>query len=175
MQNFKVFFFILIGLGVVIALTTLDFSPKTDEAIIKSAFKALKDGDWETYQSLTVTSAEFILKYNKVSPFKRKMTYAGGVLMPEEKSRQKKEFEHALKGGTDSINFKQAIFVKARLVHQDNRELLEGGSIPIKIYLVEVEQNGKKQTDLQPAFVVTMWGEKPRLLQLEFKSMDHDR
>lgn len=67
------------------------------DQLLEQAFAAINSQDWAKYQALTITSADFILKQQRISKFKEKQTYVGGSLKPEEISQQLQQFRQAKK------------------------------------------------------------------------------
>ena len=141
------------------------------EALVKSAFKAVKANDWQAYAPLIITTADFILKENKVSKFKQKLTYAGEILKPEEIALHKKQFGWAAAGGEGIVDFRQAKFEAATLIASGEQELLDGEVIPVSLYAVTLKGTAVP-TALSPRFVVVSWGTTYRLLTLRFQKQD---
>jgi hypothetical protein len=149
-------------------------SQKDIDKLLEQAFAAIKSQDWAKYQELTITSADFILKQQRISKFKEKQTYVGGSLKPEEISRQLQQFKQVknvpegLK--EDMIYFDEDIYVSAgKIVDQGVMPTLLEVQIPYEIYTIKVKsKSGKVMDDLYPYFVIVQWRNSPRILKLLF-------
>lgn len=151
--------------------------PVTEEILLEQAFGAIKDKNWEEYNKLTVTYADFLLKGEKTGRFEERINYAGSVLKPEEQASQREQFDRAMAGGKGQIDFQRARFLSAGVVILESRmELLnEGDNVPFKIYSLKVRVDGN-DTDtrlLSPHFTVVPWEGEYRLLRLEFPKEDN--
>lgn len=166
MQRTRGFAAVLAALLSLLACTKPTSSP---EALVKTAFAAIKNNDWSAYAPLTITTADFMLKENKVSKFKEGQTYAGSMLRPEEQKQQKEQFQKAAAGGTTILDFRQAKFDRAVQVASGNQELLTGGPIPVAVYAVALDGGGGQASQLDPGFVVVEWNRTYRLLGLRFR------
>ena len=146
--------------------------PVTEEILLEQAFGAIKDKDWEGYNKLTVTYADFLLKGEKTGRFEERINYAGSVLKPEEQTSQGEQFDRAVAGGEGQIDFQRARFLSAGTVILESRmELLnEGDNVPFKIYSLKlrVDSNETDTRLLSPHFTVVPWEGEYRLMRLEF-------
>lgn len=142
-----------------------------DDQFLSLVFAALKEKDWDDYSRLLVTKADFDLKRQKLSPFKSKQGYVGGVKKPEYRRMQMLQFERATAGGANQIDFAKGEYVGLGKRVDYGLELLSGGRIEARVYSIRYKVDGveKVTDDEDPLFVVTSWGEKPRLLKLSFK------
>jgi hypothetical protein len=148
-----------------------------DEALIKEAFYALKEKDWEAYSRLTITTADFALKEKKIGIFQESQSYTGGVFKPQEIERQKLSFEKAITGGEKIINFNQAEFVSLGLVKESgNIPTLTGEDIPVTAYSIKIRDGNVEvdTKDLDPIFILTKWGNQYRILKLGFREASHE-
>ncbi len=142
------------------------------KALLKQAFQAIKQNDWDKYSKLTITEADFDLKQNKVSPFKQKQSYVGSVLKPEQQQQQRQDFQRAITGGEGIIPFATAEYVSVgSVVSSGTAESLAGAAIPYTVYSLKVKSGGSEfdSQNLEPLFVVTQWQGEYRLLNLYFK------
>lgn len=149
----------------------------TEERLLDQAFEAIQDKDWEAYNKLTITYADFLLKSQKTGRFEERMTYAGTVLKPEEQQSQREQFDRAAAGGEGQVDFQSSTFIAPGSVILESRmELLEEGeTVPFKIYSLKVRLDGNK-TDtrqLSPHFTVVPWEGEYRLMRLEFPKEDN--
>lgn len=143
-----------------------------DEELAKQIFEAIKQHDEEAYSRLTITSADFDLKRDKVSPFKVGLTYAGSVLRPEMRHRQHKQFEMAIARPTDKcIDFSTCDFAGITGDVTHNQELVGGGSIPTRVrrFLVKKHNTTIDTKEMEPLLLITDWNGKPRVLSLVFR------
>jgi hypothetical protein len=159
-------------LAVVLALTLAGCSKPTSspEHLVEAAFAAVKMNDWKAYASLTITSADIMLAQDKVKPMKSKMGYTGEVLKPEEVRLHRTQFDRAVSGGADTIDFRQAGFDRAVVVASAEQELLNGNTVPVVFYGVAVKGGNGQVSQLDPGFSVVQWGGAYRLLALNFRA-----
>jgi hypothetical protein len=157
------FFFVIAGCN------TNSASPVAKFA--EQVFHAIQDEDFGKFEKLTITRADFILKQQKISKFKAKQSYAGGVLKPREQAEQKAQFEQAVNGGDDQIDFKHSEFKSVIEIDEGLLLISEGYSIPSKTLALKLDMDGEiiSTEDLPPYFVVVLWHKKFKLLRLEFE------
>jgi len=144
-----------------------DSDPRAD--LLGEVFAALKDHDAARFRRCTITTADFDLRAQGVSPFKASMTYLGGVIRPEEQAAHQKAFERAARGGQGFIDFTQDRFAGGgTLLGEGSRETLGGSFIPYQVYSALVRRQGQTvdSKDLYPRFVIAPWGDGFRLLDL---------
>ncbi|MFC1848719.1 hypothetical protein ACFL27_00800 [candidate division CSSED10-310 bacterium] len=142
------------------------------EELIRKAVAAIKINDWEAYAKLTITSADFIMKASKISPFKAKQSYAGSVLKPEAQAKLQAQFRKAVRGGPGICNFKQGEFhTITGPVSRGNFPLPDGGYVPFTAYQVTLKIKGQVHEDasLDPTFIIVQWGSQYRIFDLLFK------
>lgn len=151
------------------------------DKLLKQAFNTIKTRDWQNYQALTITSADFILKRRGISKFKEKQSFVGSSLKPSEIDRQRQQFKLA-KNAADEFNEDMIYFDKdtyvslGTLVEQGALPTLDDVRIPFQTYTIKVEsESGKAMDDLYPYFVVVQWRNKPRILMLLFPEMKKSR
>jgi hypothetical protein len=140
------------------------------EAVVAAAFDALHDSDWDAYSALTITTADFILKEQKLTGFKQKGTYVGDKLKPEEKNRQREQFQKAGSGGPNTIDFREAKLDRPILVASAQQELMSGSVVPVALYGLALKDAGSQASQLDPGFVVVQWSGGYRLLGLRFRA-----
>lgn len=142
-----------------------------DEQVVSEAFTALKSRNWAAYKKLTVTSADFVLKAQGLSPFASGQSYAGSVLRPEEKLAQKSDFERATSGSVQLLDRGRADLAGVSKAGAFEKELLVGGRLPVRVYRVILRVDGKIVPDGRgmPRFLIVDWNKEPRLLGLAFK------
>jgi hypothetical protein len=146
-------------------------SSSRESQVLAQAFEAIKNNDWASYQSLTLTTADIMMQRNKVSAFQQSQTYAGGVLKKEEIARQEAEFHKAVEGGPGRIDFAAAQFAgPGRLIDSGSAELLEGGSYNYWMYSLRLKVDGVEidSAELQPLFVLADGGSGPKIISLIF-------
>ncbi|HLF20715.1 MAG TPA: hypothetical protein VI704_07980 [Bacteroidota bacterium] len=162
-KNLKSFFF------VVFAFVGCAGRPTTEERLLEQAFDAIKNDDWDAYNSLTITFADFLLKAQNINMFNEKNSYAGGVLKPEQLRQQQEEFQIAVEGGPAFIDFRNSDFVSSgNVVHSGSLEALDGPDIPYKIFSVRVNIAGSPSSFSYPRFMVVPWNKEFRIMKLEF-------
>jgi hypothetical protein len=146
--------------------------PDTEERLLEKAFEAIQEKDWEAYNKLTVTYADFLLKSQKTGRFEERLTYARNVLRPEEQQSQREQFDRAAAGGEGQIDFQRSRFVATGSVILESRmELLdENETVPFKIYSLKVRVGGNESDTrlLSPHFTAVPWEAEYRLMRLEF-------
>ncbi|RMG40330.1 MAG: hypothetical protein D6719_11265 [Candidatus Dadabacteria bacterium] len=147
-------------------------APDSEEALIKKAFRALKNSSWEDYESVTITSADIQLKKMGISKFKARQSFTGGVQKEIEIKKQRRDFDKAVSmDDPDYIDFSEEALKyisKGRLIKSSEQRLLTGGSIPVKVYAARVKTGGQEFDDLPPYFKITKWKGRDYLLGLEF-------
>ncbi len=162
-----------LGLGLILGVTACaSESAKTEQGLLKLVFASLQANNQEEFDALTITPAEIMLDEYDVGPFQEKSSYIGQVLKPEEEQAQAQQFQQAVSGGAEQIDFKHSKFLGVTLLSAGEQELLSGNRIPYKIYGLELEANGQK-TDAKttlPQFVITPWKNEYRLLGLKFEN-----
>lgn len=143
-------------------------STATPEGVVRAAYQAIKANDWDAYEKLTVTTADFILKeYNAQSPVKQQSSYVGSQLKPEEQKRQREEFVRAAAGGAGQLDFRNGAFGMAHLAASGDEQLLNGSVIPVAAYLVALEGQAAPSEE-PPGFVVVKWGSFYKILRLTY-------
>ena len=153
----------------VFALGACTSRPTTEERLLEQAFDAIKNDDWDTYSSLTITYADFLLKVQNTNVLNEKNSYAGGVLKPEQLRQQQEEFQLAVKGNPVFIDFRNSDFVSSgNVVHSGSLEALDGPDIPYKIFSIQVKVAGSPSSLSYPRFMVVPWNEEFRIMKLEF-------
>lgn len=166
-KSAKALFFL--ALGTVAGCTSKTGS---EENVVKEAFEAIKEGDLQRYEKITITAADYLLKKQGVSVFKARQTYAGGVLRREERETQRKEFDMAKAGGPGRIDFTGSELVgPGKRVEQGVLPYLEGVRIPYATYSVIIRTAEGKKIDTRnfyPLFMVAAWGDEYRMLGLVF-------
>ena len=152
-----------------IALLSGCASNDSGEAVAKAAFEALKRKDWNAYKELTTTPASIALSADKVSPFKKQMTYVGSSIKTEEEERIKSVFDaycqkDCLKNASiASVTQSDSSSMKIPWSHNE---------CVIPIYRYKIGINGKLSESIcvVPDFVVTKWKNKNYLLYLKFEN-----
>ncbi|GEM_PF-1345991 len=142
-----------------------------EKSILKKAFSAIKKNDWEAYSKITITRADYEIRKQKMSKFKAKQSYVGGVLKSEEREKQKAEFIAAVAGGEGLIDFKNAKFVGlGTLLGSGISEGLLNSEYSYRIYSLRIKTGGQviDTVDLSPKFVLVLWGKEFRILELLF-------
>jgi len=158
-----------------------------DGQLLEQVYAAFRAGDLAGYQKVTVTPADFLALSQvdelaeqqeratgrKPNIVGRKMiagqTYAGSVLVPEQRKLQEDDFRKVLAGGPGFIDFKAMTFKGVgTLVTSDSIPNLEGPPIPVRVFSVRVEgPDGELDTKaLAPLFVVTDYQGNPALIGL---------
>ncbi len=159
-----------------VVMASCSSRPTTEEALLEQAFDAIKENDWEAYQKLTITYADFLLKAQKTSRAEEQMSYAGGVLKPEELQSQREQFDRAVAGGEGQIDFRRTEFIGAGPVFlESTMELLTAEEkVPFKIYALKIAEGGmqRETRDLFPRFTVVPWEGEYRVMRLEFPKTD---
>ena len=169
------------ALGVVFAICAMmagckskESSPgasKEQERLLKKAFAAIEDNDWEAYSHLTITTSDFSMERQGITGFKKGESYQGSVLKPEQEKKQKAQFEKAVAGGEGIIDFKNAKFVSAGgFTAKGTQELVSGGEIAVTSCFLRIKVSGEKKAreDLAPLFNLVDWKGVPRILALAF-------
>lgn len=161
---------LLLGLLLLIALDGCR-SVSPEEALLQRAFAAIRENNWQAFEPLTITAADFSLRGPQSGALREQQSFLSGVLRPQEKQRQREQFARAVAGGPGQMDFRRAVFVgMGRAVRSGHVELLEGTRVPYTVYSVRVRMSEhEKETDaLAPGFAVVYWAGRPRLLGLEF-------
>jgi hypothetical protein len=146
-------------------------SNSSEESLLENVFNALKDEDWEAFQKLTITYADFLLREQKINVFMEKQSYAGGVLKPEEMNKQRKQFEQTIRDKKNQINFKNTSFSSlGSLINETSLELFSDENIFTKTYSLRIQINDQiiDSKNLFPTFTIVRWYEEYRLLNLNF-------
>ncbi len=146
-------------------------SVSPEEALLQRAFAAIQENNWQAFERLTITAADFSLRGPQSGALREQQSFISGVLRPQEKQRQREQFVRAVAGGPGQIDFRRAVFVgMGRVVRSGHVELLEGTRVPYTVYSVRIRMpENEKETDaLAPGFVLVYWAGRPRLLGLEF-------
>ncbi|MCP5053797.1 MAG: hypothetical protein GY940_41910 [bacterium] len=140
------------------------------EELLKEAFDAIKAGDWNAYSSLTITSADFVLRASGISKFQEKQSYVGSSVKPTEIKRQAEQFHYASKGEEDCILFHKDSFVSTgRLMLTGTHKTLNNVNIPFQSFTIKVKSaEGEIIDNLYPQVVVVKWGDYYRILKLLF-------
>lgn len=159
----------------VFALGACASRPASEERLLEQAFDAIKNDDWDTYSSLTITYADFLLKAQNINAFNEKNSYAGGVLKPEQLRQQQEEFQLAVKGGPAFLDFRNSDFVSpGSVAHSGSLEALDGPDIQYKIYSVQAKTAGGPSSSSYPRFMVVPWNKEFRIMKLEFPAPEAD-
>ena len=146
----------------------------TDEQLLASCFRAVKEDDWKTFKRLALTSAEIWEAVSGARPrsaFKRRQGYAGGVLRPEQMKLHEQAFRRAVRGGPGQIDFARSDLVSpGTLLATHDPWRREGKSFPYRTYSLRIEKGGRTldTKELRPHFTVVAWEGKQRLIGLGF-------
>lgn len=119
--------------------------------------------------STTITSADFDLWEQGISPFQQQQSYLGAGVKPEQRTRQKKQFRKALAAEPDFIDFSEDRFLGlGSRVSEVTQETLTGLQIPVEVYSVRIRRGDADvdSKDLFPKFAIVRWGSNYRLLDL---------
>lgn len=165
-----VFLVLLIGLGLWIGSPPKNSTP---EELLETVFSAIRKDDWETYEKVSITYADIFQKmtHSQVSPFKQKMTYAGGVLKPEEMKRHRENFDRARRGAADQLDFSACRFVAEGTLIFEGTVWDEGDEpISASTYSIIVEMDGDEfdSKEFSPLFTLVPWNRRWRIYSLEF-------
>ncbi len=118
----------------------------------------------------TITSADFDLRAQGISPFKESASFLGSSVKPEQKKRQKRQFWTARRGGSDFIDFsKDRLLGLGACLGEETQETLLGERIQVGVYSVRIRRGGKEMDskDLFPKFALVRLGKTTyRLLGL---------
>jgi len=142
------------------------------ERLVEAAFAAIKANDWKAYAPLIITSADIMLTRDKVSPMQAKMSYAGDVLKPEELKRHRAQFDKAVSGGPEVIDFGKVNFKRAVRVSAADQELWNGSSVSVVFYGVALKGGTGDVSQLDPGFSVVQFADGYRLLALVFRPQE---
>lgn len=113
--------------------------------------------------------ADIMLAQDKVSPMKAKQGFAGGVLKPEQIKAHHDQFDKAVAGAPEVIDFRQASFDRAVKMAAASQELLNGNTVPVVFYGVAIKGGNGQVSQLDPGFSVVEWSGGYRLLALVFR------
>lgn len=146
------------------------------EELLGKVFDALRARSTSSFMKTTITSADYDLKAEGISPFKEHMSYLGRCLKPEEKKRQERRFRRARKGGPGFIDFSQDRFLGIGTRLEDaTRETFMGQHLPVSVYSARIRRGGVEvdSKDLYPRFAIVRWGERSfRLIDLVLPEAD---
>jgi hypothetical protein len=146
-------------------------STDAESRMLNEAFNALKAKSWDDFSELAITMSDYDLKQNNVSPFKAGQSFSGGVMKPQEMEKLRAQFASAVQGGEEFIDFSASEFIsKGTVINRGVSKSLTGVDIPYTTYALKIRKAGAEldTKDLDPAFVVVKWGERYRLLRLDF-------
>ena len=156
----------------VLCLFTCTSKPaNSPEAAVSTAFKAIAKKDWAAYRAITITTADYELKANKINPFQAKDSFAGGVMKPREIEQLRAGFEKAVSAEhADSISFTNARFKKLGTMIESGSFDTSGGKVGYEVYSVIMKQNGREvdSASMWPLFVVARWESQYRITGLRF-------
>jgi hypothetical protein len=141
----------------------------SEERAVREAFEALKENDLKRFHTVTITTADYIMRDNGLSDFHDDASYAGSIMKPEEREQQSETFQMAARGGSESIDFANVSFVSLGTVLQSaSIDTVDGKSFPFKEYSIVVKGPGGEidTKDLSPRFVVAPWEDGHRILEL---------
>jgi hypothetical protein len=141
---------------------------ESPQMLFKTSFKAIKKNDWSSFSKYVLTMADILQKQMgvKMSKFKQKQSYAGGVLKPEQMKSMKVLFEKAQRNGPRMIIFKESKFAGIGTLldgHPDDKKRGALYSIRIKINGEEIDSK-----DMYPLFLIMPWEGSWRILDLIF-------
>ncbi len=139
--------------------------------LLKSAFSAIADNNYNHYSRLTTTSADIIISRMDLSPAKANQSYVGSSLRTQERKRHKSRFKLAVKGGKNQIDFKNSKYIGiGEPVDSGRKKLLSHGSYNYKTYSLMIETDGEILTTnkLAPQFVVVEFKGQKKIIGLVF-------
>jgi len=144
-------------------------STSPEEKLLKKAFSSIQNNDWDSYAKLTITSIDFTLQRNSVTPLKARQSYTGSKLKPQERERHRVRFEDIQKEKEGFIDFANAEFVSVgSIVETGMYPVMIGGEVPYTAYSLIIQTDGEEidTKELYPHFVVVTWNNEPRILYL---------
>ena len=146
--------------------------PRTEEDLLRLAFEALKERQWEQYSRLIITRADFFLYEDNISEFEEPNSYLGSVIKPEQIEMHKNLFFRSIQGGQNFIRFDQTEFCRpGSLLKLETKKLIEKDPVILNTYsLVITDGNTEFDTkELYPHFTVAYvpWMGQYRILELE--------
>ena len=152
----------------VLALAGCHRDPR--EELVGKVFEAIRTKRTTAFMKTTITSADFDLRAQGISPFKEHMSYLGSSVKPEQKKRQRRQFWKVRAGGPGFIDFSEdRLLGLGTCLGEETQETLTGVKIPVSVYSVRIRRGGKEMDskDLFPKFAMVRLGESTyRLLDL---------
>ncbi len=158
---------VLVGAGCAGCLGFGTSSPT--DTLLEEAFAGIKADDWQRFQKLTITPADFMIRDMGLSAFKAPQSYAGGVLRPRQRDEQRRQFDEAVRGGPGLIDFQRSAYVgPGSLLDSGTRRVANNGSYSYEIWSITIEtgEGEVDTTELFPRFTIVKWGDEWRILGL---------
>jgi hypothetical protein len=137
--------------------------------LLERVYEALSAGDEAGFLRWTITTADFDLKAQGVSPFQAGQTYLGGVIRPEQIAEQRRQFQRAIAAGPGCIDFtRDELAGCGSVLGEGSQETLGGNQVHYLVCSLRIERDGKEldAKELYPRFVLTEWVNGYRLLAL---------
>jgi hypothetical protein len=85
-------------------------SVSCEEALLRCAFGAIRENNWQAFEPLTITAADFSLRGPLTGALREQLSFTSGVLRSQEKQRQREQFARAVIGGPGQMVFRSVAF-----------------------------------------------------------------
>ena len=146
-------------------------SNSPQENVIREAYLALKADDWDSFRSLTVTNADLLDRQSRFETTSAADSFVGGDLRPREIQALRDQFERAVNGCIDCLDFESCLFVRLEPPIEGVVTTLSGEEIPSLEYPVRCEMEGPEVSPpgLAPTFLLVPWEGEYRILALKFE------
>lgn len=147
----------------------LDQTPP-EEKVAKAAFDAIKTNNWNKFSDHVATHSDFIMKPDKnANPLTGGHTMGTAMIRAEELTIIHADFDRAVKGGENLVDFKRAEFVSLGAERKTgDLPLWTEEKVTYTIYSFRIRINGAEQDTAGswPRFMMVKYGGKPKVFAI---------
>lgn len=149
----------------------LDQTPPEDK-VAKAAFDAIKTNNWKAFTEHVATHSDFFMKPDKnANPLTGGHSMGSAMIRAEEMDFMHGEFDRAVRGGENLLDFKRAEFVSLGAERKTGvLPLWTEDTVNYTIYSFRVKISGAEQDTAGswPKFLMVKYGGKPKVFAIMY-------
>lgn len=152
----------------------LDQTPP-EEKVARAAFDAIRTNNWKAFTEHVATHSDFIMKPDKsANPLTGGHTMGSALIRAEEMDFMHGEFDRAVKGGENLLDFKRAEFVSLGAERKTGvLPLWTEEQVNYTIYSFRVRIQGAEQdtAGTYPRFMMVKYDGQPKVFAIMFSEV----
>ncbi len=142
-----------------------------DEIILERAFNAIKHDMWQPFLGISITSVDYVMKELGITHNNARYSREGSVIKPRQIQELKYQFDMAVQGGYNQIDFRNAEFAGVGNVLDSGHKIASHDTkYYYRVYSLKLKINGEiiDTKDLRPLFVLSFWDGNFRVIELKY-------